>query len=85
MKTVKARMEDALDECDVQPFEPPLQVDWRRQEGIADSPQVIETEDPEQAFRIAEIIEPGYRLSRGEHTEVILPARVRIFALKNND
>ena len=82
MKTIKALMEDALDECDVQPFKPPLQVDWRRQEGIADSPTVIETEDADQAFRIAEVVEPGYRLGRDENAEVIVPAKVRIFALR---
>ena len=85
MKTAKALLEDALDECDVHSFEPPLQVDWRRQEGIADHPKVVETADPDQVFRIAEVLEPGYRLGSGENAEVIVPAKVRVFALRQRD
>lgn len=85
VQTAKWLMEGALDECDVQSFEPPLQVDWRSQEGIEDRPKEIETENPDEAFRIAEVVEPGYRLCRGEGTEVIVPAKVRIFVLKDRD
>ena len=80
MTQVEELMADALDECDVQLFEPPLGVDWRRQEGIADRPESVETEDPEKAFQIAEVVEPGYRLGEGENADVIVRAKVRIFA-----
>ena len=80
MTQVEELMADALDECGVQLFEPPLGVDWRRQEGVADRPESIETEDPDKAFQIAEVVEPGYRLGEGENADVIVNAKVRIFA-----
>lgn len=80
MTKVEELMADALDECDVQLFEPPLEVDWRRQEGIADRPETVETENPDKAFQIAKVVEPGYRLGGSETADVIVKAKVRIFA-----
>ena len=78
---LKALMEDALDECGVEAFEPTLGKDWRREKGVADKPQNTKTDDPGIVDQIAEVLEPGYRLMSGEEPDVIRPAKVRIFAL----
>lgn len=75
-KQIRRLFEDAFDECGVEVYEPPLGVDYRNIEGIADMPRIKQSEKLEDAFKIAEVVEAGYRLRGGE---VIVPAKVTIF------
>lgn len=79
---IKRLFEDAFDECGVEIFQPIVGDDYRTAIGIADNPRADRTERPEDAFKIAEVLEAGYRLRSGEGYEVIVPARVKIFLLE---
>lgn len=75
---LRKMFQDALDECGVEQFEPEIGADYRTAPGISDNPKVVPAQRPEDTFRIAEVIDPGYRL-RGDSKEIVLPARVKIF------
>lgn len=79
LERVKRLMEDALDECGVELFRPAVGKDSRRTEGISDNPKTVKTEEKDDAFKITEVIEPGYRLRSRTSHEVLVPAKVRIF------
>lgn len=72
---------DAFAECGVEVFSPPLGSDYREADGVADSPKLVATETAEDVGKIAEIVEPGYRLKTSQGYDVILPAKIRIYAL----
>lgn len=78
LRQVKRLLQDALDECGVEPFTPEVGADSRKADGIADNPKTERTNRADDAFRIVEVIEPGYRLNGGDGAEVLLPAKVRI-------
>jgi hypothetical protein len=72
---------DAFAECGVEVFSPPLGSDYRGADGVADGPKFVTTEAMEDVGKIAEIVEPGYRLKTSQGYNVILPAKVRIYTL----
>ncbi len=76
---VKALIEDALDSCGVETFSPEIGEDYRRAEGVADYPKTQVTDRPEDKFKIAEVLEKGYRIKTEPGYDVIYPSRVRIF------
>tara|TARA_B100000795_G_scaffold173294_1_gene130677 strand:+ start:270 stop:1148 length:879 start_codon:yes stop_codon:yes gene_type:complete len=77
-----ALFEDAFDECGVSTFTPLVGEDYRKAgDKVSENPKTEKTEDPEQAFMIAEILEPGYQIQTGEGFEVIIPSRVKIYKL----
>jgi molecular chaperone GrpE (heat shock protein) len=77
--------DDALDECGVERFSPPLGEDYRAAVGVADNPKIVATADADQNFRIAEILEPGYRFRATDAKQVIRPARVCIFLSRSQE
>ena len=81
MNQLKRLFEDALDECGVETFVPSTGGDYRTAIGVADHPKTVATDNPEQDFEIAEIIEPGYLLRNSSDSEVLIPAKVRIFRM----
>lgn len=76
---IKRLLEDAFDECGVEAFEPELGSDYRTADGVADNPKTTLSDNPEDAFKIAELLEAGYRLRGGEGYEIIVPAKVCIY------
>ena len=75
---VKRLMEDALDECGVESFQPVVGKDSRHTEGISDNPKKVKTKEKDDDFKITEVIEAGYRLRAGNSHTVLVPAKVRI-------
>ncbi len=82
LETLRDLLEDALDECNVKEFRPPLGADYRRAVGVADHPKVIEAARPEDDFRIAEVVEAGYELHGPGKPELLIPAQVVIYRYK---
>jgi hypothetical protein len=78
---IKRLMEDAFDECGVEIFEPQVGTDYRTADGVADKPKTDKSENPDDAFKISELLEPGYRLRGGEVYEIIVPAKVKIYTV----
>ena len=72
-------LEDALDECGVERFIPPVGADYRTTPGLSDNPKVVPAPDEASAFKIIEVLEHGYRLRHPQGEEVIVPARVRVY------
>jgi hypothetical protein len=80
LKMIKRLVEDALDECGVEFFEPELNEDYRSSPGVADNPTVEYSEDSGNYFKIANIVSTGYRLRKAEGAfDIIVPAKVSIF------
>lgn len=76
---IRRLLQDAFAECGVEHFEPPLGADYRDAEGVADNPKTTPPNDPGDAYKIVEILEPGYRMQNHGGCEIIVPAKVRIF------
>ena len=82
MQQIGQLLNDALDECCVEIFQPDVGTDYRTAEGVADNPKTLKAERPEDAFMIAEVTEVGYRLRGGEGYQIIVPAKVTIFVFE---
>lgn len=82
LNSIHSLLEDALQECDVQPFSPEIGSDYRSAFGVAEYPKILTTSIPEDDCRIAEIQEPGFIMQGGKEKEVLIPARVAIYRYK---
>ena len=76
---VQRLLEDALDECGVERFSPPVGEDYRRAEGVADNPKTILSNNVDDRYKIAKVIEQGYRIRTADGYEIVYPAKVSIF------
>ncbi len=76
-------LRDALEECGIELFSPSLGADYRHENGVADNPVCIETDDASRAYQIAEVLTPGYRIARitGSNS-VVIPAKVKVYVLR---
>jgi len=80
LNQIQGILTDALEECEVERFSPALGSDYRKSEGVADSPRVIEPKtDNDITYNIAEVVEVGYRLALTDGFDIILPAKVKIY------
>ncbi len=80
LEDVKEILEDALDECDVEVFEPNVGEILQETEGVADQPKVIVSESPNDEFKIVEILEPGYRMRLPDDSfEYIKKSKVSVY------
>jgi hypothetical protein len=82
LKEVQDLLHDALQECDVEEFEPRIGDDVRYTKGIADGSRIIETIDLAKDFTVAEVIDQGYWVRGDTTTLVILEAKVKIYRMK---
>jgi hypothetical protein len=78
---IRRLLEDAFSECDVEAFQPEIGSDYRTAHGVADNPKSEEVADPDDAFKIIEIIENGYRIKTSDGYDVLVPAKVKIRVL----
>lgn len=76
---IKRLLEDALDECGVERFSPSIGEDYRRAEGVADNPKTTLSNNVDDRYKIAQVIEQGYRMKTPDGYEIVYPAKVRIF------
>jgi hypothetical protein len=74
-------LDDAFEECGVEVFFPELGADYRLEKGVADNPQTVPTENQDELFKIAGVLEAGYRIRSGDSQEIIRAAKVKIFAM----
>ncbi len=79
---IKRLLEDALDECGVERFSPAIGEDYRRVEGVADNPKKTLSHNVDDRYKIAEVIEQGYRMKTPDGYEIVYPAKVRIFTMQ---
>ena len=79
LDVIKRLLEDALDECGVERFSPSIGEDYRRAEGVADNPKTTLSNNVDERYKIAEVIEQGYRMKTPDGYEIVYPAKVRIF------
>ena len=82
LESIRSLLDDALQECDVQPFHPEIRSDYRSAFGVAEHPKIVDTAVKEDDCRIIEILEPGYLMQGGKEKEVLIPARVAIYRFK---
>lgn len=80
---IRRLLSDSFAECNVECFQPDVGSDYREAFGVADNPKTVDAESADDDFKIAEILESGYLIRSAENTEVIQPAKVRIYSYQN--
>jgi molecular chaperone GrpE (heat shock protein) len=80
LENIRRLLEDAFAECGVESFQPDIGSDYRKTDGVADNPKSVQAENPEDAFKIIEVLESGYQIRTSEGGEVIIPAKVKIYS-----
>jgi len=78
LEQIRQLLEDALDECGLEVFQPELNEDYAKAEGVEDYPKTVPTQDPNLIGKIIEVRQPGYRLQ--ETGEVIQKAKVTAYS-----
>jgi len=84
LEHIRRLLGDAFSECDVESFQPEIGSDYRSAHGVADNPKKVETSDPENEFKIVEVLESGYQRKTSDGYDVLVPARVRIQVPKSS-
>ena len=80
IRFIEALLVDGLEESEVTTFEPEVGLDVRQLgDRVSDALEIIETDDPEMDYKIAEVIAAGYETYGSEEASVIQPARVKIY------
>ncbi len=85
LEQIRRLLGDAFAECGVECFQPQIGEDYREADGVADKPKTVNADRPEDAFKIAEVLESGYLIRSAESAEVIIPARVRIYIIQEGE
>ena len=75
-------LQDALEECGVTLYNPKIGESIRNLVGIRENPVQITTDYKEKEYTIVEVIDLGYMINSGETTEIIKPARVKVYVPK---
>lgn len=84
-KYLSRLMEDALEECGVEPFIPEIGGDYRDAgPQVADDAKIVTTSDEAEDFQILEVETAGYIIEGEGETEVIVPSRVVILRFDKN-
>ena len=79
---IHSLLESALQECDVQSFNPEIGSDYRDRSfrrRLTDQPKILPTSVRENDYKIANILEPGYIMQGVEEETVLIPARVSVY------
>ena len=79
LESIQEMLQDALDECGVEKFSPEIGRQYKDTEGVADRPEIKETDDAKKNGVISRVIVPGYQLRVNEGFEVIVAAKVEIY------
>ena len=85
LENISLFLEDALADCNVTEFVPELGSDFRELDGIDSSPEIIETNDPNLNFKIAEVKKPGFVITYQDLVEVLQPAFVSVYKFIDQD
>ena len=71
-------LQDAIEDCDIETFSPPLGSDFRKMGSEVSDKIIIEkTTDESKDFKIIDIVKQGYKF-KGENGEIIRPSQVKI-------
>ena len=73
----------AIEECGVEPFEPPVGTDFLTADGVADRPLVDDCSDASMNNQISRVVEPGYCVPNGNGRIVVVPAKVAVWRAQN--
>jgi molecular chaperone GrpE (heat shock protein) len=74
----KVLLDDALEECGIEPFSPEVGADYLEADGVADDPYTVEVPTRDEANKIKRVLEHGYRMNTPQGYEVIKEAKVEI-------
>ena len=89
LEDIHIQMEDALEECDVEPFSPELGSDYKTTKGVADNPVIKDTTNEKQDSTIAEVLQVGYRRRLPDEAEeefqIITSAKVAIYVYTKSE
>ena len=83
LSNIHIMLEQAIEEAGVSIIIPKIGDDYTESNNqVADHPKQIETDNKESINKIAEVLEQGYELIGTNKNEVIIPAKVAVYILK---
>tara|TARA_A100001011_G_scaffold91863_1_gene96490 strand:- start:4055 stop:4930 length:876 start_codon:yes stop_codon:yes gene_type:complete len=75
-------LQDAIEDCDIETFSPPIGSDYRKMGAkVSDKVTIEETNDESKNFQVIEVIKVGYKFT-GDNGEIIRPSQVKILKYK---
>ena len=83
LKDIRDMLEDALEECGVEFFQPDIGEDVRTAHGVADNPKIEGTNRQEDDWRIKEVLKTGHQIRGPESIDIIIPAQVLVYRFQN--
>ena len=86
LQDIQELMEDALQECGLEVYEPEIGSDYRKNNAVADNPKKVMTENPEQHFLINEVFQPAYRRQQADgEFDYIVKSKVSIYVYNDEN
>jgi len=83
LQDIQELMEDALQECGLEIYEPEIGFDYRKNNAVAENPKKVMTNNPEQNFLIKEVFQPAYRQQHADGDfDYIVKSKVSIYIYK---
>lgn len=80
LEAIHFRLEDALEDCGIEIRDIELGSDYRKLGDLAeDNPQSCPTDNEDQHFKVAEVIRPAYVIANEDRSNVIIPAKVKVY------
>jgi hypothetical protein len=79
-------IQNALEDCGVEQVHPPVDSDYREAgPEISDDPVLVNTDDPSLDFKIASVESPAYVIEGEGDREIIIPAKVSVYKLEEQE
>ena len=83
LSNIHIMLEQAIEEVGVSIIKPKIGDDYTESNNqVADNPKQIETDNKDSINKIADVLEQGYELIGTDKNEVIIPAKVSVYVLK---
>jgi len=83
LESLQELLLDALENCDVERFSPIIGEDFKKAFGVDENFTPIPTKNPEEIYKIAKVISPGYLLKGNEKNICIYAPKIAVFIKEN--
>jgi len=85
LSDIRMYVEDALEESGIDVFHPTTGKPFQTAYGVAERPDTIPTENPDQHLLIASIEQPGYALVTPDGQDLMKPAIVKVYKYQGEE
>ncbi len=85
LSDIRMYVEDALEESGIDVFHPATGKPYQSAYGVAERPDTIPTDDPDQHLLIAAVEQPGYALVTPDGQDLMKPAIVKVYKYQGEE